>query len=88
MPIVRTFAPFVAGVGEMSYRQFMTYNVVGGVGWVVICTLGGYFFGNLPFVQDNFSLVIFAIIGISLLPAVIEILRERHKRRASKASQA
>jgi membrane-associated protein len=77
VPIVRTFAPFVAGLGRMSYRRFTAYNVVGGVLWVLICTLAGYFFGNLPVVQENFSLVILAIIGISVLPAVIEILRAR-----------
>jgi membrane-associated protein len=77
VPIVRTFAPFVAGLGRMSYGRFTAYNVVGGVLWVLICTLAGYFFGNLPVVQENFSLVILAIIGISVLPAVIEILRAR-----------
>ncbi|MDX2000259.1 MAG: DedA family protein [Thermoanaerobaculia bacterium] len=77
VPIVRTFAPFVAGVGEMSYKTFSLYNVVGGLLWVFLCTLGGYLFGNLPFVRENFSLVILGIIAVSLLPAVIEILRAR-----------
>lgn len=77
VPIVRTFAPFVAGIGEMSYKTFSLYNVVGGLLWVLLCTLGGYLFGNLPFVRENFSLVILGIIVISLLPAVIEILRAR-----------
>jgi len=77
VPIVRTFAPFVAGVGEMSYRKFMTYNLVGGIGWVLIFVLGGYFFGNLPFVKSNFSLVILAIIVVSVLPAVVEFVRAR-----------
>jgi membrane-associated protein len=80
VPIVRTFAPFVAGVGEMSYRRFMAYNVVGGLGWVAICLLAGYFFGNLPFVRNNFSLVALGIIFVSLLPAVFEVWRERRKR--------
>jgi len=84
IPIVRTFAPFVAGVGKMSYAYFLTYNVVGAVLWVSICVFGGYFFGNLPFVKKNFSLVILAIIAISLLPAVIEYMRHRaEKRRAA-----
>jgi membrane-associated protein len=80
VPIVRTFAPFVAGVGEMSYRRFMAYNVAGGLGWVAICLLAGYFFGNLPFVRNNFSLVALGIIFVSLLPAVFEVWRERRRR--------
>lgn len=83
VPIVRTFAPFVAGAGSMSYGRFMTYNVVGGILWVVICTVAGYFFGGLPFVQKNFSLVILAIIIISILPAVFEFWRERRRLRAA-----
>ena len=77
VPIVRTFAPFVAGVGAMSYRQFIGYNVIGGVLWVSICVFSGYFFGNLPFVKKNFSLVVIVIVLISLLPAVIEYLKHR-----------
>lgn len=77
VPIVRTFAPFVAGIGAMTYSRFMAYNVVGAVLWVLICSVAGYFFGNLPFVQNNFSLVILAIIVISVLPGVVEILRAR-----------
>lgn len=79
IPIIRTFAPFVAGVGAMSYGHFIVYNVVGGIVWVVLFTLGGYFFGNLPAVQDNFTLVILMIILISVLPGVIEYFRERAK---------
>ena len=77
IPIIRTFAPFVAGVGEMSYWRFITYNVVGGIAWVAIFTFGGYFFGNLPFVQSNFSFVVLAIILISVLPGVFEFFKER-----------
>jgi membrane-associated protein len=79
IPIIRTFAPFVAGIGAMTYSKFISYNVIGGVLWVALFTFGGYFFGNLPIVRDNFSLVILAIIFISVLPAVIEVLRERFR---------
>lgn len=75
IPIIRTFAPFVAGIGSMTYMKFMSYNVVGGIGWVLICVLAGYFFGNLPIVRQNFSLVILVIIIISILPGVIEFVR-------------
>jgi membrane-associated protein len=77
IPIIRTFAPFVAGIGSMTYWRFISYNVVGGIAWIVICTLAGYFFGNLPIVKENFSLVILAIIIISILPGVIEYIRHR-----------
>ena len=79
IPIIRTFAPFVAGVGEMSYSRFLTYNVVGGILWVGIFVFAGYFFGNIPFVRDNFSVVILAIIVISVLPGVFEFTKERLK---------
>jgi membrane-associated protein len=79
IPIIRTFAPFVAGVGAMTYGRFVSFNVIGGLAWVALFTLGGYFFGNLPFVQDNFSFVIIAIIIISVMPAVIEFLKSRRK---------
>ena len=81
VPIVRTFAPFVAGVGAMTYSKFITYNVVGGIIWVMIFTLLGYFFGNVPFVQENFELVIIAIVAISVLPAVWEIVAEKMRSR-------
>ncbi len=77
VPIVRTFAPFVAGIGRMTYSRFLTYNVAGGIAWIVIFVLGGYLFGNIPVVKRNFTAVILAIIVISVLPAVIEILRQR-----------
>ena len=79
IPIIRTFAPFVAGVGEMSYGRFLTYNVVGGILWVGIFVFAGYYFGNIQFVRDNFSVVILAIIVISVLPGVFEFTKERLK---------
>ena len=77
VPIVRTFAPFVAGVGSMTYGRFLTYNVVGGIAWVSLFVLLGYYFGNLPFVKANFELAIIAIILVSVLPMAIEWLRSR-----------
>jgi membrane-associated protein len=79
VPIVRTFAPFVAGVGSMTYAKFMSYNVFGGILWVFSMTLAGFFFGNFKIVQDNFSLVILMIIFISILPGIIEYWRERNR---------
>ena len=83
IPIVRTFAPFVAGMGHMTYHHFLAYNVIGGVLWVTIFSYLGYFFGNMDIVKDNLSLVLVAIIVLSILPAIIEIIR--HKRAANKA---
>lgn len=77
VPIIRTFAPFVAGIGRMSYGKFLSYNVIGGVGWVAIFVFGGYLFGNIPLVRKNFSIVIIAIILISMVPGLIEFLRHR-----------
>ncbi len=77
VPIVRTFAPFVAGIGSMTYFRFLAYNVIGGISWITIFVTGGYYFGNIPAVRRNFTLVIFAIIFISILPGVIGFLRER-----------
>lgn len=79
VPIVRTLAPFVAGLGRMRYRRFMSFNVIGGVGWVAICVVAGYLFGNLPFVKENFSLVVLAIILLSLLPMLWELLHARRE---------
>ena len=80
VPIVRTFAPFVAGSGEMDYRRFMSFNVVGAVLWVGLILPCGWFFGNIPIVQKNFELVVLGIIGISVLPMVIEIARAKLKK--------
>jgi membrane-associated protein len=77
VPIVRTFAPFVAGVGEMTYIHFITYNIVGGVAWVALFTVLGYGFGNLPFIKEHFSLVVIGIIIVSIMPAVWEVMRAR-----------
>jgi len=77
VPIIRTFAPFVAGVGRMSYGYFISYNVFGGLVWVPLFTFAGYFFGNIPFIKHNFSLVILAIIVISVIPAVVEAWKAR-----------
>lgn len=76
-PILRTFAPFIAGVGQMKYTRFMLYNFIGGLLWVVIFSYAGYYFGNLPFVQQNFELIVLGIIGISLIPSVFLYLKAR-----------
>ena len=77
VPSVRTFAPFVAGAGQMEYGKFISYNIVGGILWVLIATLAGYFFGNIPFVKENFSLVIFGVVIISILPILFEVIKHR-----------
>ena len=77
IPIIRTFAPFVAGVGTMKYSRFMSYNVIGGFLWVVIFVTAGYFFGNIPAVKKNFTLVIFAIIIVSVLPPAFEFMKQK-----------
>lgn len=79
LPIVRTFAPFVAGMGRMGYPRFLTYNVVGGVCWVALFTFAGYFFANIPFVENHFPLVILAIVLVSVVPTVAEVIRRRRK---------
>jgi len=82
VPIIRTFAPFVAGVGAMSYPRFIVYNIIGAMMWVGLFVPLGYFFGNMPTVKDNFSLVILAIIGISVMPIAVEMFRARRSRPA------
>jgi membrane-associated protein len=84
VPIIRTFAPFVAGVSQMSYGFFFRWNVIGGITWVATFTLLGYFFGNIPFVQKNFELVIIAIVLISFIPAVVEAVKARREMKAEK----
>ena len=80
IPIIRTFAPFVAGVGKMRYSYFITYNLVGGLVWTAIFTFAGYFFANVPFVKENFSLVVFAIIFVSVIPVFVEAFKARTKK--------
>jgi membrane-associated protein len=80
IPIIRTFAPFVAGIGRMTYFRFLSYNVIGGVAWIALFIFGGYFFGNIAIVKENFTFVILAIIFISILPGMIEYARQRSKR--------
>jgi len=79
VPIVRTFAPFVAGVGSMTYTKFVSYNIIGGVLWVAVCVGAGYAFGNIPIVKNNFTLVILGIIFVSILPGIVEYLRQRQQ---------
>src|SRR4051794_2087852 len=87
MPIVRTFAPFVAGIGEMDYAKFALYNVTGGIAWVLSFLLGGWWFGGREVIQKNFKLVILAIIVISILPAVFELLRNKIRHKGTKDTE-
>jgi membrane-associated protein len=88
VPIVRTYAPFVAGVAGMNYRRFLMFNVLGGVAWILIFVVGGYLFGAIPVIEDNFGLVIIAVILVSLIPVVFEYSRTRRARRVSARKQA
>jgi membrane-associated protein len=85
VPIVRTFAPFVAGIGQMSYPAFISYNIVGGITWVALFLFAGYFFGNIPFIRDHFSLVVLAIILISIMPMIYEAFKARQESKQAKA---
>ncbi len=80
VPIIRTFAPFVAGIGTMKYGRFASFNVIGGIVWITSFLFLGYFFGGIPVIRDNFTFVIFAIIGLSMLPPVIEVIRENRRK--------
>jgi membrane-associated protein len=88
VPIVRTFVPFVAGAASMTYSKFAFYNVTGGIAWVVICVGAGYAFGNIPVVKENFSLVVLGIVGVSLLPVMVEIVRSRSRSAGAGSSEA
>ncbi|MCX8028010.1 MAG: DedA family protein [Thermodesulfovibrionales bacterium] len=85
VPIIRTFAPFVAGIGAMTYPKFIAYNIIGALLWVGVCVTAGYLFGNIPIVKNNFSIVILAIIFISILPGIIEFIRHRNMRLSDEA---
>jgi membrane-associated protein len=85
LPIIRTFAPFVAGIGSMTYRRFLLFNIAGGILWVLLFVVGGYFFGSVPIVKNNFSLVIIALILIPGLPTVVEVIRMQLKKRKERA---
>jgi membrane-associated protein len=88
VPIVRTFAPFVAGIGTMRYRKFFLYNVAGGIAWVLICVLSGHFFGQIEWVKKNFEVVVVAIIIISVLPMVVEFLLAWRRQAAAQRALA
>ena len=80
MPIIRTFAPFLAGVAGMSYRRFLSYNVIGAILWIASLVYAGYLFGNIPWVKDNLSLIVIGIVVVSLIPAVMTFLHDRRSR--------
>ncbi len=85
VPIVRTFAPFVAGIGEMPYPAFISYNIFGGIVWTALFTFAGYFFGNIPFIRQHFSLVVMAIVLISIVPMIVEAIKARRESKQAKA---
>ena len=87
VPIIRTFAPFVAGVGSMTHTRFQLFNIAGGVLWIGSLLYAGYYFGNIPFIRNNLTLVIFAIIGLSVLPVVFEFLRHQLRRNQETGSR-
>ena len=88
LPIIRTFAPFVAGIGSMTYRRFVLFNVAGGILWVMLFVPAGYFFGSVPIVKNNFSLVIIALVLIPGIPALVEVIRMQLKRRRDRAKSS
>jgi len=88
LPIIRTFAPFVAGIGSMTYKRFLMFNVVGGALWVLLFIPAGYFFGSVPFVKNNFSLVILALVLIPGIPSVLEVVRMQVKRRRARSQSS
>jgi len=81
VPIIRTFAPFLAGVAGMSYQRFLSYNVIGGIAWVALLVYAGYLFGNIPWVKDNLTLIVIGIVVVSLIPAITTFLQERRSRK-------
>jgi len=85
VPIIRTFAPFTAGVGKMNYHKFLLYNIIGGILWISIFLFAGYFFGNIPLVKNNFTIVIFAIIIISFIPGIVTYIKEKRASSLQKA---
>ena len=87
VPIIRTFAPFLAGVAGMSYQRFLSYNVIGGLAWITSLVYAGYLFGNIPWVKHNLTWIVFAFVVVSLMPATITFLKERRQRRAAERSR-
>lgn len=80
VPIIRTFAPFIAGIGKMEYKTFLSYNIIGGIAWTALFTFAGYFFGNIPIIKNNLNIVIITIILLSFIPIIIEYIKEKKKK--------